>query len=123
MDEDERAATFRAGTRLFDDGEYLAAHELFEELWEANEGGEADFYKGLVQASIALHHFRSGNLAGAAKLYSGHRRFLAPFLPRHHDIDLVRFLAEMQACLRGATEPGAGAPFDPERRPRLISPA
>jgi len=121
LEPEERAATLSAAIQLFDDGRYLAAHELFEELWEATEGPESDFFKGLVQAAIALHHFESGNLEGAAKLYSGHRRCLAAYLPRHEDVDLERFLADMQAFLRPVVErrPGTRVSFRPELRPRL----
>lgn len=118
MEPDENEATFAAGVRLFESGDYLAAHELFEELWEANEGGDADFYKGLVQAAVALHHFGAGNLEGAAKLYGGHRRLLAPFLPRHRGVDLARFLAEMQRWLAPALGKPASAGAAP---PRLVS--
>jgi predicted metal-dependent hydrolase len=119
---DDREATFAAGVRLFDQGDYLAAHELFEELWESSEAGDADFYKGLVQAAIALHHLGTGNLEGAEKLHSGQRRFLAPFLPHRHGIDLQRFLREMQACLASARNAPAGTParIDPSLRPRLV---
>jgi hypothetical protein len=123
MEADERTAAFRAGRELFDAGDYLAAHELFEELWEASEGGDADFFKGLIQAAIALHHFRAGNLEGAARLHAGQRRLLAPFLPHHRGIDLARFLGEMQACLAGLQEGTTPAPsFEPATRPRLDSP-
>lgn len=118
MEREEREATFAAGAQLFEAGQYLAAHELFEELWEASEGGDADFYKALVQVAVALHHFEHGNLEGAAKLYGGHRRLLAPFLPRHAGIDLVRFLEEVQSWLAPAL--GRPAP-EPRTRPRLLS--
>jgi hypothetical protein len=123
MDACERGAAFSAAGMLFDQGLYLAAHELFEELWEASEGGDADFYKGLIQAAIALHHFQAGNLEGAAKLYLGHRRCLAPFAPRHGGLDLARFLGEMQACLRPILERVGDerVAFDFASRPRLLS--
>ena len=92
-------ASFRAAVELFNKAHYLAAHELFDELWEAVEGGDSDFYKGLVQASIALHHFQEGNLEGAAMLYRGHRRSLAGFLPRHGGVDVAAFLEDMQTFL------------------------
>ena len=79
---------------------YLDAHEELEELWEATHGPDADFYKGLLQAAIALHHFTEGNLDGTRKLYSGHRRYLAPYLPKHLGIDVAAFLADMQEFLR-----------------------
>jgi predicted metal-dependent hydrolase len=118
---EEREATLRAGIELFDAGRYLAAHELFEELWEATEGEEADFFKGLIQAAIALHHFEAGNLEGAAKLYTGHRSALARYQPAHAGLDVTGFLAAMQRFLRPVVErrPGASVPFVPAERPRL----
>jgi predicted metal-dependent hydrolase len=121
MPSGESAATLRAAFALFDAGRYLAAHELFEELWEDTHGAEADFFKGMLQAAIALHHFATGNLEGAAKLYSGHRSCLAGYLPTHAGIDVERFLADMQAFLRPVLDRRAGeaVPFELERRPRV----
>ncbi len=111
-----------AAIQLFNDGRYLASHECLDDLWEAGEGGDADFYKGLIQAAIALHHFQEGNLEGAAKLYAGHRRFLGAYLPSHRGLDLSAFLADMQRCLRPvlARAPGEEVAFDDARRPRLV---
>ncbi len=114
-------AALRAGVELFNAGRYLAAHELFEELWEETEGPDSDFFKGLIQAAIALHHFQAGNLDGAAKLASSHRRFLAGYQPVHAGLDVAAFLAEMQRFLRPVVrrEPDARIEFELERRPRL----
>jgi len=120
-EDEEREATFRAGVQLFDAGEYLAAHELFEELWESNEGGDADFFKGLIQAAVALHHLRAGNREGAMRLHAGHRRLLAPFLPRHRGLDLARFLEEMRATLADGADGARPPHLDPLARPRLDS--
>jgi len=113
----EHQATLAAGIRLFDAGRYLAAHELFEELWESTEGPESEFFKGLVQAAVALHHLENGNLEGAAKLYTGHRRCLAAYQPSHAGIDVTRFLAEMRACLEPAQ---AGRAPEGVPAPRLL---
>jgi hypothetical protein len=119
---DDRDVTLRAACELFDAGRYLAAHELFEELWEATEGEESDFFKGLIQASIALHHFESGNLEGAAKLYSGHRSLLARYQPAHAGVDVTGFLAAMRACFRPVLERAGdrAIPFPARERPRLL---
>ena len=111
--------SFRAAVELFNDARFLAAHELFDELWEAGEGGDSDFYKGLVQASVALHHFEEGNLEGAAKLYRGHRRSLAGFLPQHNGLDVAGFLQDMQACLQPVLRRDPEARFDPKTLPRI----
>jgi predicted metal-dependent hydrolase len=112
MDAAEREATLEAAIDLFDGGSYLAAHELFEELWEDTHGGESAFFQGLLQAAVALHHLGNGNRAGAEQLHAGARRSLAAYLPRHADLDLARFLVELRAALG----PGATS------RPRLRAP-
>ena len=112
----ERA--LREGVALFDAARYHEAHEAFERCWLANEGGDADFFKGLIQAAICMHHYADGNIAGARKLYAGHRRLLAPFLPAHRSLDLEAFLAEMQRVL-GPASRSTPASFDPALRPRL----
>ena len=111
------------GIERFNAGEYEEAHEEFEKVWLSGSGPDSDFFKGLVQACIALHHFRRGNLEGAAGLYSGHRRYLAAFLPAHRGVDVARLLEEMQQALVPVVRraPGTLPAFDPERRPRIRS--
>jgi predicted metal-dependent hydrolase len=94
--------------RLFDAERYHAAHEELEQLWLETSGADSDFYKGLIQAAICLHHWQAGNLDGARRLYAGHRRCLAPYLPRHRGIDVERFLAAMQSALRPVVRAAAG---------------
>jgi predicted metal-dependent hydrolase len=117
----DAAAHFARGIELFNACEYEEAHEEFELLWLSTQGPDSDFYKGLVQAAIALHHFRRGNLEGTAKLYGGHRRYLAAYLPVHLGVDVAAFLREMQAALSAVVRriPGADPHFDPDCRPRL----
>ncbi|MFN0009236.1 MAG: DUF309 domain-containing protein [Planctomycetota bacterium] len=117
-EEDERLAR---GIDLFNAGDYEDAHEEFEMLWLSTQGADSDFYKGLVQAAIALLHFQRGNLEGAAKLYSGHRRYLAGYLPNHRGLDIRALLDEMQEFLRPIVRRESAAPtrFDAEKRPRL----
>lgn len=112
--------SFRAAVELFNDARFLAAHELFDELWEAGEGVDSEFYKGLVQASVALHHFEEGNLEGATRLYRGHRRSLASFLPEHNGLDVAGFLQAMQACLQPVLRRDPEARWDGEKRPRMV---
>ena len=104
----EQSATLRAGVELFNSGRYLAAHELFEELWEGTEGRDSDFYKGLVQAAVALHHFEQGNLAGAAQLHGALRRCLAGYLPVHGGLDLAGFLEARRPASRRSDGPTRG---------------
>lgn len=106
---------------LFNRGRYLAAHEVLDDLWEETQGEAADFYKGLIQAAICLHHWQEGNPAGARKLYAGHRRCLAAYLPRYRGVDVAGFLAAMQRALAPLliAPPGAEPPLEPDAMPRL----
>ena len=117
----DAARHLREGVRLFNACEYRAAHEEFERLWLSTEGRDSDFFKGLIQACIALHHFQSGNLEGAAKLHGGHRRYLAAYLPQYHGVDVATFLENMQRALRPVLRRSAleSPRFDASRRPLL----
>jgi predicted metal-dependent hydrolase len=110
-----------AAFELFNRGRYLAAHEVLDDLWEETQGEAADFYKGLIQAAICLHHWQEGNAAGARKLYAGHRRCLAGYLPRYRGVDVAGFLEGMQRVLTPllVAPPGAEPPLELDRVPRL----
>lgn len=121
FDASDLEASYREGLRLFDEADYHEAHEAFERCWLASEGGDADFFKGLIQASICMHHARRENLEGARKLYSGHRRLLGPFSPTHRGLDVAAFLTEMQRAMRPVLRARGEerVVFDPEGRPRI----
>jgi mutator protein MutT len=57
------------GIRLFNSGEYFECHEMLEDLWHPAEGLDRLHYQGLIQAAIAVEHFRKGNWSGAMGLY------------------------------------------------------
>lgn len=63
--QDER---IRAGASLFNDGDFYACHEVFEEAWMNAEGGQRLFLQGLVQLAVALHHLSHDNPRGARRL-------------------------------------------------------
>ena len=114
----DQEAILEAAVDLFDTGRFLAAHELFEELWEATEGEDADFFKGLLQASVALHHLQAGNAEGARRLHGSHRALLARYQPVHLGLEVSRFLEAMRSLFRAAPE-SSGADARTEGFPRL----
>ena len=115
----DQQAAFAEGVRLFDAGDYHAAHEAFEKCWLANEAGDADFFKGLIQAAICLHHLGRGNVDGARKLLRGHRSLLGRFLPTHRGVDVAAFLAQMQRVVAPALDAQAETRFLTQDKPRL----
>ena len=49
----------------FNRGDWFECHETLEELWVGSKGELRDFYQGVLQIAVALHHWRNGNFKGA----------------------------------------------------------
>ena len=64
------------GVAYFNACEFFEAHEVWEDLWKNYSGDLRLFYKGLIQAAVALHHFGNGNIRGARKVYRSSRGYL-----------------------------------------------
>lgn len=60
---------FADGIRLFNQGSFFEAHEVWEEIWKKAEGEEKIFFQGIIQAAAALIHVQRGNYQGAFSLY------------------------------------------------------
>jgi uncharacterized protein len=71
------------GLRLYDAGEFFAAHEEWESLWLRAQEPDKTFLQGLIQVTAAFHHLRRNNPLGTALLLQAalHRleRFPASF--------------------------------------------
>ena len=52
---------FLLGIRQFNAGEWFECHETVEDLWIGEEGELRNFYQGIIQVAVALHHWRNGN--------------------------------------------------------------
>ena len=59
---------FSSGVELFNDGEWYAAHDVFEELWHDTAEPERRWLQGAVQVAVAMVHLGRDNLNGAAIL-------------------------------------------------------
>ena len=86
------------GITAFNECDFFEAHDFWEELWTEYRGESRDFYKGLIQSAVCLHHFGNGNIRGAKKLYFGSRQYLEKYLPGHLGLELQSFLDQMNEC-------------------------
>jgi uncharacterized protein len=97
------------GIAHFNRGDYFEAHEVWEELWKDCAGPEASYYKGLIQASVALYHLHRGNIAGARRLFSSGRGYMlahgSPFL----GLDSAAFWRQMQEYFASRLDGGLAA--------------
>jgi predicted metal-dependent hydrolase len=62
--------------REFNSREWFECHETMEELWIGEEGVVCDFYQGIIQIAVALHHWQNGNFGGAVSLLKGGAGYL-----------------------------------------------
>jgi len=81
MDFDWTDGPLAEGLRLYNAGEFFAAHEAWESVWLAAPEPQKTFLQGVIQISAALHHLQRGNNLGAARLLQGALRRLEPCCP------------------------------------------
>jgi len=96
-----------SGADLFNNGEYFAAHEIWEVLWMECPSSERRFVQALIQAAVALYHLSRGNHPGAERLFHSGRRYLAPYRPVHCGLDVDGFWDQMELYLAPALRAGA----------------
>jgi Domain of unknown function (DUF309) len=96
-------SAFLRGARLFDDGAFFEAHEVWEEHWRgATDETERRFYQGLIQVAAALHKLLvMTSPAAASRLFA---RALAKLdacpvdLTREGGFDLAVFRSAVHGC-------------------------
>lgn len=93
----DRTTALAAFMKAFDEGSFFEAHEILEEFWVGYRGDDRDYYRGLIQAAVALHHLGAGNAVGAAGVAARARGHLAPYAPRYEAIDVSAILARLAA--------------------------
>jgi predicted metal-dependent hydrolase len=53
---------------LFNQGEFFAAHEVFEAVWMTAQGRQKTVLQGLIQAAAGFHKIKENEWGGGAKL-------------------------------------------------------
>ena len=91
---------YLAGILFFNERDFFEAHEVWEDVWTEAAGAERRFYQGLIQAAVALHHFRNGNVRGALKLYRTGRAYMEPIDERFFGLDKQAFWEAMARCFK-----------------------
>ena len=88
--------------REFNTGEWFECHETVEDLWIGETGEVRDFYQGLIQIAVALHHWNNGNFGGAISLLKGGAGYLGHVGASCQWVDVARLIADadrMRAAL------------------------
>lgn len=82
------------GIREFNRGDWCECHETVEDLWIGTGGEVRNFYQGIIQIAIALHHWRNGNFGGAVSLLKGGAGYLRRVAGRCQWVDVSGLIAD-----------------------------
>jgi predicted metal-dependent hydrolase len=93
-----RTEAIAAFLTAFNEGAFFEAHEILEAFWVSYRGDDRDFYRGLIQAAVALHHSGTGNTTGAASVGARARRNIEPYAPRYVGVDVDAILGRLAAA-------------------------
>jgi hypothetical protein len=122
---------YRAFFRCWNEQRYYEAHDVLEQLWLNTNAGDADFFKGLIQAAGAFVHLKkrfehplhakhSRRLAPAVRLFLLAEMNLSRFAPRHHGLDVAALCQLLRAYANQIVQGGYKAnPWSPETAPPL----
>ncbi len=102
------------GIRLFNAGDYFAAHEELELAWRAEKGPIRELYRGILQVGVSYYHIRRGNYRGAVKMLRYSKVWLEPFPDQCRGVDVAQLRQDalrVEAALL-ATHPDQLSGFD-----------
>jgi hypothetical protein len=87
------------GIHLFNDHEFFEAHEVWEDIWHMAYGIKHDFYQGMIQAAVALEHYRRSNPRGVASLHKSYPPKFRDVPERFMGLNVKQFLLQMEQVL------------------------
>lgn len=88
------------GLRLYEAGEFFAAHEAWESVWLGSPEPEKTFLQGLIQLTAAFHHLQRNNPLGAKLLLQAALRRLDRYPPGFGGISVTLLCSDIRECLR-----------------------
>jgi len=91
--EDSPPGQLLQAIRQFNIRDWYECHETLEELWVGEEGEVREFYQGILQVAVALHHWRNGNFGGAISLLNGGMTYLGRVSAVCQWVDVADFIA------------------------------
>ncbi len=87
------------GIKLFNNSDFFAAHDFFEDLWMEANYDDKKFYQGLVQISVGCFHLICGNLNGAkSQILKGINKLL-DFIPEYNSLELTKLISKFKKIL------------------------
>lgn len=120
MDFDFEDPRIQKGIHLFNERDFFACHDIFEEIWSELIGPERRFFQGMIHAAVSLFHFEGSNLSGARKMYSSFNAYIGDFTPAFCGIDVFRLQRDMEFCFEELLAVSSGYPHGLQLRNERI---
>ena len=92
---------YLAGIDLFNEGEFHAAHDAWEDRWRDEAGpSEKLFLQALIQSAVAFHHLEIGRPGAARRMYQmAKEKFERLGAERFMSLDLGDYQAQLDRAL------------------------
>lgn len=87
------------GVRLFNEGRFFEAHEVWEELWTPARGPERLFLQSIIHLAVGFYHAQQRNREGAVRQLRKGLKKLAGYLPEAYGLDTLALYREAIGCL------------------------
>ena len=110
------------GIRHFNAREFFEAHEVWEDVWRDEQGPARQYYQGLIQVAVCLHHFGNRNAHGARRLYHSSRGYLEAYRPHYLGVQVDCLLENLTRCcakLLSDPEDFPCVALEPDQIPRI----
>lgn len=90
-----------AGIELFNEGEFHAAHDAWEDRWMGEVGAaEKLFLQAMIQSAVAFHHLEIGRPGAARRMYQmAKEKFARLGVKSFMSLDLEDYQAQLDRAL------------------------
>lgn len=100
------ASDFEEGIRLFNNRKFWESHEAWEQIWRRHSDVNRIFFQGLIQSAAGSHQLQRCIYHGADKHFGNALWKLEPFRPVCLEMDVARFVGEVEAVHQRVVELG-----------------
>lgn len=105
MEFDWTQGALAEGLRLYNAGQYFAAHEAWESVWLAAPEPEKTFLQGIIQVAAAFEHQRRNNPLGITRLLTAALSRLDPLPASFGGLRLDHLRDDIRDRLAALTAP------------------
>ncbi|MHB8511139.1 MAG: DUF309 domain-containing protein [Actinomycetota bacterium] len=88
------------GIRLFNEGRFFEAHEMWEFGWHKAPEPERDFWQGMIQVAVGFTHFQRQNPKGAITLLGRGANRLSHYGRVHEGVPVADIASSARAAIQ-----------------------